>query len=105
MESSSDPVRLELLQLTNFMTDSSIDKYPHTFLNGERITFPCSNANIQEFPIMVTGQVYTGESVANVPDRVVFEYASDKKTAKVKFCGVMRHGPPPPKGNNDFFKC
>lgn len=46
------------------------------------------------------GTVYSGQSVKNLPDRIVFEFKDGKKEAKAKFCGVMRHG-----NNGDFVNC
>lgn len=46
------------------------------------------------------GTVYSGQSVKNLPDRIVFEFKDGNKEAKAKFCGVMRHG-----NNGDFVNC
>jgi len=64
---------------------------------------PCGK-ELWEFPIVPGNNVYNGGNVVTLPDRVIFEYAANKKTnqAKLKYCGVIRHGPPP---GNAFFKC
>lgn len=78
-------------------------KYPHDFNNGEGIHFDCGS-KLKEFPLMLSdpGKTYNGESVKEIPDRVVFEYREKKKgKAEIKFCGAMRHGD----GGNKFVDC
>ncbi|KAF4631003.1 hypothetical protein G7Y89_g7133 [Cudoniella acicularis] len=75
--------------------------YPHAFGNGEKLPFPCGSKRF-EFPIQPDNDIYSGGAVTDLPDRVVYEYSADKTTAKINFCGVMRHGPPPA---NDFLLC
>ncbi|KAE8372018.1 Ribonuclease/ribotoxin [Aspergillus bertholletiae] len=76
-------------------------KYPHYFGNGEKLPFNCGK-NKMEFPLNKDspGTVYGGQSVADLPDRIVFEVKEQKKETLVKFCGVMRHG-----NGADFVNC
>ncbi|PFH58105.1 hypothetical protein XA68_14150 [Ophiocordyceps unilateralis] len=86
------------LQLDSLVTPGNSDRYPHVFGNKEKVKFPCGK-NTMEFPIQIDNNVYGGGSVANVPDRVVFEYKKTKREFIVEYCGVMRHGP------RDFILC
>ncbi|KAI3334194.1 hypothetical protein F4824DRAFT_512480 [Ustulina deusta] len=78
---------------------SSLD-YPHAFRNREKLPFDCGK-NKAEYPLTTDGQTWSpGESVENLPDRVIFEYSWKNDKVTVKECGVIRHGP----GTN-FLNC
>ncbi|KAF2123955.1 hypothetical protein P153DRAFT_327720, partial [Dothidotthia symphoricarpi CBS 119687] len=68
------------------------NNYPHNYGRNPPMPFDCG-ASQMEFPIQLDAQVYDGGDIGGVPDRVLFEY-SEGKEFLVKFCGVMRHGPP-----------
>ncbi|RDL38479.1 uncharacterized protein BP5553_02819 [Venustampulla echinocandica] len=74
-------------------------KYPHDFMNLERLRFACGKSK-QEFPIQPDNRVYNGGSVNDVPDRVIFEYKKTKTDLLITYCGVIRHGP-----RTDFLNC
>ena len=76
------------------------DNYPHDYGSNPPLPFDCGKS-LMEFPIQLDGQVYSGGNVADIPDRVLFEYSKGKEML-VKYCGVMRHGPP---GGPAFFEC
>lgn len=81
-------------QLTTPGPWADLEHYPHDFNNAEKLPFDCGRDKM-EFPIQTSNEVYNGGSVANVPDRVVFEYQRTTRDFIVKYCGVMRHGPTP----------
>ncbi|RAL15961.1 uncharacterized protein BO97DRAFT_458962 [Aspergillus homomorphus CBS 101889] len=69
------------------------NKYPHHYANHENLPFPCGS-NMMEFVLDRdhAGDVYGGDEVTTFPDRLIFEYSTTSKTAKARFCGVIRHG-------------
>ena len=76
------------------------DSYPHDYGSNPPMPFDCGKS-LMEFPIQLDEQVYDGGDIGGVPDRVLFEY-SEGKEFLVKYCGVMRHGPP---GGPAFIPC
>ncbi|KAF2866051.1 Ribonuclease/ribotoxin [Massariosphaeria phaeospora] len=69
------------------------NSYPHAYDNNPPMPFDCKD-DLQEFPIQLDGKTYDGGDIGVVPDRVLFEAKEKKGELLVKYCGVMRHGPP-----------
>ncbi|PYI14807.1 hypothetical protein BO99DRAFT_344037 [Aspergillus violaceofuscus CBS 115571] len=68
------------------------NKYPHNFANHDKLPFECG-ASKQEFALdrENPARVYSGGDVKKLPDRLIFEYTGTGKTARARFCGVIRH--------------
>ncbi|KAF1950569.1 Ribonuclease/ribotoxin [Byssothecium circinans] len=76
------------------------NNYPHDYGSNPPMPFDCGKS-LMEFPIQLDGHAYDGGDIGGIPDRVLFEY-SEGKEFLVKYCGVMRHGPP---GGPAFLPC
>ncbi|RAH71902.1 uncharacterized protein BO66DRAFT_447586 [Aspergillus aculeatinus CBS 121060] len=68
------------------------NKYPHGYANHDKLPFECGSSKMEfvldrEDP----ARVFNGGDVTALPDRVIFEYTGSGKTAKARFCGVIRH--------------
>ncbi|KAE8329727.1 Ribonuclease/ribotoxin [Aspergillus sergii] len=104
VEYSSGQLQKAFIQAAQYANDGKqigARNYPHYFGNNEELPFHCGN-NKMEFPLDKDspGNVYGGQAVTDLPDRIVFEVKEKKKETLVKFCGVMRHG-----NDGDFLNC
>ncbi|KAE8363238.1 Ribonuclease/ribotoxin [Aspergillus caelatus] len=104
VEYSSGQLQKAFIQAAQYANDGKqigARKYPHYFGNNEKLPFDCGKKKM-EFPLDKDspGNVYGGQAVTDLPDRIVFEVKEEKKVTRVKFCGVMRHG-----NDGDFLNC
>ncbi|KAF4634509.1 hypothetical protein G7Y89_g3608 [Cudoniella acicularis] len=68
------------------------DNYPHSYENREGLKFD-SGSKLYEYPLTMNNGVWQGGDVTNLPDRVVFEYKTEKgKPSSAVYVGVIRHG-------------